>query len=65
MHEHAGLSGRDYRRGPLPVESALTDRRGQTLANQQILQTYFPRLKFKGTAKSFKAARAHPRASTT
>jgi hypothetical protein len=32
--------------------SALTDAE-QTVANQQILQTYFPRLKFKGTARSF------------
>jgi hypothetical protein len=32
--------------------SALTDAE-QTTANQQILQTYFPRLKFKGTARSF------------
>lgn len=32
--------------------SALTDAE-QTVANQQILQTYFSRLKFKGTARSF------------
>jgi hypothetical protein len=32
--------------------SALTNAE-QTTANQQILQTYFPRLKFKGTARSF------------
>jgi hypothetical protein len=32
--------------------SALTDAE-QATANQQILQTYFPRLKFKGTARSF------------
>lgn len=41
--------------GAVLYQSSALSTTEQTTASQQILQTYFPRLKFKGTAKSFEA----------